>query len=296
MPYILQNKEIEIHIDLPLENYQFSRFDWTGKIAKVLFQNKLISGVEQQSYENENLIGKGFFNEFGIDTPLGFEETQIGEWFHKLGVGMLKKEKSDYYFNYPYTIIPAKFKVIKKRNSVILICIGKNLNGYAYVLQKTISIDKDGFIIHYLLQNTGTKSIITDEYVHNFLQINNEFMGVDYVLNFPFQLKPALFKETVNTEAAVIVGKNNFRFVNTPKKDFFFSNLSGNKTVNAQWELLQLKDKIGISEKGNFNTQKINLWGWTHVICPELFYNINLKPGKKTEWLRTFTLFNLTQD
>ena len=50
MPHILQKKDLEIHIDLPLENYRFSRFDWTGKIVNVLFQNKPICGFEQQSF------------------------------------------------------------------------------------------------------------------------------------------------------------------------------------------------------------------------------------------------------
>ena len=39
MAHILKNKNLEIHIDLPGENYNLSRFDWTGKIVKVKFQN-----------------------------------------------------------------------------------------------------------------------------------------------------------------------------------------------------------------------------------------------------------------
>lgn len=293
MPYILQNKDLEIHIELPLENYQFSRFDWTGKIAKVLFQNKPISGFEQQSFQDEHRIGKGFYNEFGIDQALGFEEAQLGNWFHKIGVGLLKKENPVYHFNHPYTIKPAIFDVKKQHHKILFNCVGENVNGYAYVLKKTISINTDGFSIYYLLKNTGTKPIITDEYVHNFIQLNKELIDKDYVLNFPFQLKPNHFIETVNTESKVIVGKNNFRFNATPEKDFFFSNLSGTETVEAGWELQNTKNNIGIFEKGSFNTNKINLWGWTHVISPELFYKINLLPGQSTEWSRTFTLFNI---
>lgn len=87
MGHILKNKNLEIQIDLPLENYNFSRFDWTGKIVAVKFQNILVSSIEKTDGDNEHLLGRGFYNEFGFNSPLGFEETPIGGWFHKIGVG-----------------------------------------------------------------------------------------------------------------------------------------------------------------------------------------------------------------
>ena len=57
---ILKNENLEIHIDLPNENYNFSRFDWTGKITEVKFQNISLSSVERIDCENEHSFGKGF--------------------------------------------------------------------------------------------------------------------------------------------------------------------------------------------------------------------------------------------
>ena len=65
MPHILKNKNFEILIDLHNEN-NFSKFDWTGKIVKVKFQNILISGNEKTDIDKENCFGKGFYDEFGI--------------------------------------------------------------------------------------------------------------------------------------------------------------------------------------------------------------------------------------
>ena len=98
MSHTLKNKNLEIHIDLPNENYKFSRFDWTGKITKISFQNILISTKEKLDFDSENFFGKGFYNEFGIDNALGFEEAKIGEWFHKIGIGLLKKSTDQYFF------------------------------------------------------------------------------------------------------------------------------------------------------------------------------------------------------
>ena len=173
MTHILKNKNLEIHIDTPYENYNFSRFDWTGKIVEVKFRNIILSGVENTECQNENYFGKGFYNEFGIDTALGFDEADIGGWFHKIGVGLLKKDDNKYLFDKNYEIEPAEFKIISKPNSLTISCKSKIINGYSYLLRKEIDLHNSSFTIKYFLQNTGEKDIITNEYVHNFTAINN---------------------------------------------------------------------------------------------------------------------------
>ena len=125
------------------------------------------------------------------------------------------------------------------------------------------------------------------------MAINKASIGQNYELSFPFQLKPALFEETVNTEQKVAIGDQKIKFKDTPKEPFFFSNLSGGNQVHAEWKLTDLKTNIGIRETGNFQTNKINLWGWGHVISPELFFKINIKAGKSLEWTRTFEVFKI---
>ncbi len=57
MAHILKNKNLEIQIDFPSENYNFSRFDWTGKIVDVKFQNIQLSSVERIDCQNANCFG-----------------------------------------------------------------------------------------------------------------------------------------------------------------------------------------------------------------------------------------------
>jgi len=293
MPYRLKNKNLEIQIDLPDENYNFSRFDWTGKITQLIFQNIPLSIDERIDMVNEADIGKGFFNEFGIDSALGFEEAARGEWFHKIGVGVLQKEDDEYLFHKKYEIKPAQFKITTAPNKIVFNCISATVNGYAYVLRKEIALQESGFTINYVLENMGKKDIRTNEYVHNFMSINKALIGSDYVLKFPFQIKPERFGETVNLEQKVVLWPNDIGFKSTPNEQFFFSNLSGGENVDAAWELLNHKHKIGISETGSFKTNKVNLWGWKHVISPELFIPIFIQPGESTEWSRTYKVFNI---
>jgi len=293
MSHILKNKNLEIHVDLPVENYNFSRFDWTGKIVEVKFQNILLSSIESTDCQNEHHFGKGFYNEFGIDTALGFDETDIGGWFHKIGVGLLKKDDRQYLFSKNYEIKPAEFNIISESTRLLISCKSKAVNGYSYLLEKEIELQENSFTIKYCLKNTGEKDIITDEYVHNFTAINKELIGNNYILKFQFQLKPELFADTVNPEQKVDIRQNDIKFNSSPKEQFFFSNLTGSENVEAQWELINLKSKIGISETGSFQTNKVNLWGTKHVISPELFVNIFIKPGQSAEWSRNYNVYKV---
>ena len=293
MPHILKNKNFEIFIDFPNENYNFSRFDWSGKIVKVKFQNIIISGNEKSDGNKENNFGKGFYNEFGIDNALGFDEAKNGEWFHKIGVGLLKKEGDEYLFHKNYETRPAKFKSILESNRILITCKSENVNGYSYVLKKEVELFENKFKVKYNLENTGQKVIITNEYNHNFISVNKNLIGSDYVLKFPFKLKPSEFEEYVNPEQKIDIGQQEIKFNSTPNKTFFFSNLSGNKTIDAAWELINIPKKIIIRETGNFQTNKVNLWGSKHVISPELIINLYIKPGQTFKWDRTYSVKNL---
>ncbi len=291
MPLEIKNNNCTIIIDHPFENYCGSRFDWTGKITQLRFQNTSILSSENLSKKNEHGFGRGLYNEFGIDSPLGFKEAEIGEWFHKIGVGLLKKTKSEYRFNENYEIIPAAFRVITEKNKIIIYCTSDSINGYSYRLTKEIELFEKSFSIKYILENTGEKEIVTNEYNHNFIGLNQTRLGRNILLKFPFQMQRSEFQEIVNPGNKVNVHESELKFNANPEEPFFFSNLSGNQMVDARWELQDLISKIGIREVGSFQTQSINVWGSKHVISPELFIKIQILPGQTAEWSRTYEVF-----
>ena len=293
MTHIIKNNTLEVAIDFPLENYKGSRFDWSGKISSIRFENLPLTTIEDTGSKDVDFLGKGLYNEFGIASPIGFEETPMGGWFHKIGVGLLKKEHKDYLFHRNHLIKPASFDVNYENQKIIIICKSENVNGYSYILKKEITVSENSFIINYSLHNTGEKRIITDEYVHNFMAINNTLIDKDYELKFPFPINPSLFDETVNSENKVEIGLDNITFNKTPEKQFFFSNLTGGKELQAEWILTNLKANVGIKEIGSFKTEKINVWGWKHVISPELFFKISVDPKKIIEWSRKFEVFKI---
>ena len=136
MTHVLKNNNLEIQIDLPLTNYNFSRFDWTGKIVSVKYKDIYISRAEKLNDEDDTKSGKGFYNEFGINAAIGYDETNEGEWFHKIGVGLLKKVGGEYLFSNMYEIQPAGFNVTAEPYKITISCKSEIVNGYSYELKK----------------------------------------------------------------------------------------------------------------------------------------------------------------
>jgi hypothetical protein len=289
MGHIIRNKHLEVHLDLPHENYQQSRFDWTGKITTVQYKGICLTGTElAQSTDNNS--GRGLYNEFGFKLPLGFEEIKQGEWFHKIGVGLLQKDGSKYDFLKAYKIRPANFDMRVSKHKVTFICQSELSSGYAYLLKKTIQLDKVGWDICYSLENTGTKTIVTNEYTHNFIALNGAPTDSSYHLSFPFDIRQGSFDETINPEELVSIGTRDIQFLAQPTKPFFFSYMSGVEPVAAQWTLENKSIGITLSEKGDFQTQNVCLWGAGHVISPELFKEIHLPAGQSTTWTRVYRI------
>jgi len=164
------------------------------------------------------------------------------------------------------------------------------VNGYAYTLQKDIVLHKNGFSIVSSLKNTGNKPIVTTEYNHNFISINQASLSNQYRLTFPFLLDPNGFDELINLERKIHFARNEVHLLGQPDEPFFMSNLSGNQQVEASWTIEHLTHHLAISEHANHKTNQVNLWGWKHVISPELFCNINIKPGEATTWTRRYTI------
>lgn len=290
MPHILANENLQLYLDLPDENYRSSRFDHTGKITLVKYKNIAISTSERSSADADHIYGKGFYNEFGINQALGFTEAKMGDWFHKIGVGLLRKDGEQYLFNHNYEVQPAQFTFSTETDQANLSCIGPLTNGYAYVLKKSIRLMEDGFSLHYYLENTGVEDIITSEYTHNFIGIGEDQLGPNYSLKFPARINSSAFEEVVNPDNKVIIGKNAVKFSGEHRQPFFVSHVFGNKSVTSYWQIINHQCKIAISETGSFKTSKVNLWGWQHVISPELFMHLSLKPSQSAAWTRTYRI------
>src|SRR5210317_1924515 len=136
MSLALENKNIQLEFHNSEEGYQGARFAQLGKLVSVKFESILYTTNELKSgFSNQH--GTGFYNEFDIDNALGYDETEKGDWFHKIGVGLLKKDDEVYDFFKEYEYIKPALEVESDEEFISFRAIQKEYNGYGYELRQT---------------------------------------------------------------------------------------------------------------------------------------------------------------
>ena len=295
MPITLLNNTIQLEINEPGENYRGSRFDWTGQITQILYKNKHTFCTNETTRPEElNILGRGLYNEFGIDAPVDYLDCPLGGKFHKIGVGLLTRKTGEPYdFFTSYEVAPAEFTIQKMQDTVSFEVNAKPERGYCYKLLKTITLSESSFIIRYELTNTGEQSITTNEYVHNFLAINHKPIDANCQLKFPFVLNPQTFGAVVNSKQEVYFDGNSMRWNKPATETYYFSHVNPPDMKTGSWILENQLDKIEIRESVNFNLLRINVWGTVHVVSPEIFYPIDLLPGASCNWERKYEIIEL---
>lgn len=282
----IKNRNLTLKFHLPDEGYNGTRFSAVGKLVEVRFDgiscatNELKSGFSAGS-------GAGFYNEFDIDTALGYDEVEKGEWFHKIGVGLLKKDDDKYDFFKSYEVIPAEVEVDCSKEQISFKAIQKEYNGYGYELNQTYVLNEIGFTIQYTLKNTGSKVIKTAEYNHNFLQIDRHLIDGNYQLKFNPEVQLSPNSEFVNPNDSVDFNSKRMTFNSNPASDFFMSDLQSMTSVDLCWEL-ELNKGISIKSTTDKTPSKMNIWGTGHVISPELFIELSIEPAETSNWSRNY--------
>ena len=291
----LKNEFLSLEFEEPGEIYRGTRFDRTGQIVQITYLNRHTFCTSETLDENlNNKQGRGLFNEFGIDQPIGYDSCKIGESFPKIGVGDLIKENDAHYdFFHDYELKPYKFSYRKEKSSVSFLCESGITNGYSFRLEKNIKLHENNFTINYVLYNSGEKEINTNEYIHNFLAINKKPINEDYKLHLPFPLYPDNFAASVNPNDVISFAESYLTCSSIPKGQFFFKNVETTNEAVGSWTLIHEGEKVGISEMTDSNVQRINIWGSAHVISPEIFIVVNVSPGQSCSWNRKYSLFSI---
>ncbi len=294
MALILKNRSLRVRIEKAGEVYRGSRFDWNGTIVSARFQGIETLGQEKPFFSrNPRFFGRGLHNEFGIHTPVGYDECSVGQWFPKIGTGWLKKDDKPYFFYTRYELDPLSFTAEQvSEKEAVFTCVSGPRNGYAYEYEKKVSLEDDGFVISYRLENCGEKPIGTDEYVHNFLCIGKRPMGDGYVLSFPWVLKPERFSEINDPDGIMALEGPDVRFTRRTRKQFYLGTVSEGireeDGLRSQWRLVHKRAAVSISEEGSFLPSKVAVWGWSSVVSPELFYSFRVESGDIVSWTRRY--------
>lgn len=321
-PIMLQSDRLTVEISQPGVAYHGTRFDWSGFITQVTLDGQHTFCVPEDYTPGKGTGGIGICNEFGIDQPVGYDDAKPGECFPKLGIGLLTRlDSPTYSFWNPHQIaqrFPIEMTASKQQATFTLQPI--ECRGYAARLTKRISVDVNRMTIQYELENTGEKPILTNEYTHNFIGINQQPIGAAYTLRFPQKIifeditpmvrdqlprwirrflplfADSTARKYIQKQLSILnVNDRELSWHHTPTTPFYcrLTNLQQLQEppegeFHTMWELHHSADGVFMCERVNFSPVRIALWGTTHVVSVEVFKEIQLQPGGKETWARQY--------
>lgn len=291
----MHSKRLNVGIELPGEVYQGCRFDWSSQVVSLELDGRFQFASSEVPSDHPKFLtsGRGLSCEFGIRTPIGFGDTRIDQWFPKIGFGYLKRDSlGSYDFTYPYPDrINQNYSYTQSESELTIISSSSQSleSSFQWVLQRTWRVMDNFLVCESRLENHGTLSLVTDEYCHNFIMLDNQTLGREYEITFNFHENPKA--QQVHDGSHCLHGAEP-KLVKLPEADFYLGKLLNHPIDGGSWSINHTSSGLGMSETLVGTCIRCDLWGRSHVISPELFVQLSIAPGKSYTWTRTFEFRN----
>lgn len=292
--------------------YRGTRFDWSGVIGNLEYKGHRYYGpwftkpdpkVIDFVYRGADIVAgpcsavTGPVEEFSTDDKaLGYDEAKPGGTFIKIGVGVLRKPQEGGAYNRfrLYGIVdPGTWKVRTTRDSIEFTHeLSDPSSGYAYRYEKTIHFPKGrpDMVMDHKLKNTGKRTIASTVYNHNFLVLDGQPTGPDFVLKMPFDLKT---KRPPDAALAEVRGKQFVYLKPLREKDTVYTELEGFGPTAADYRFTIENKNTGAGVKitGDRPLSHLALWSIRSVISLEPFVAMKIEPGREFTWQYIYTYY-----
>jgi hypothetical protein len=296
--------------------YRGTRFDWSGVIGGLEYKGHQYYGpwftktdpkVIDFVYDGNDIVAgpcsavTGPAEEFSTDgKALGYDEAKPGGTFIKIGVGVLRKppEGGAYNAYRLYEIVdPGTWKVQAARLSVAFAQeVADPSSGYAYRYEKTIRIlpGQPRLVMDHTLRNTGKRKIASSVYNHNFLVLDGQPPGPDFLLKMPFAIKT---KRAPDKALAEIRGDQFVYLKALQDKETVSADLQGFGPFAADYRFTIENKKTGAGLKitSDRPLSRLALWSIRSNVSLEPFIDMTIEPGREFTWRYNYTYY-LTDD
>jgi len=292
--------------------YRGTRFDWSGVISALTYKGHNYYGpwfsrVDPQVHDYQDkgteIVAStcsgtmGPVNEFTTNhSALGFDEAKVGGTFIKIGVGVLRKDSAQYNYVQQYEIVDSgKWSVRQQADAVEFTHeLSDPTDGYAYVYRKTVRLvpGKPEMVLEHSLKNTGRRRIQSWVYNHNFLVLDHQPIGPDFVLTFPFDLHSP---EPPDKQLAELRGKQIVYSKLLPVNQSVDAPIAGFSGSPSDNEIRIENHRVGAGMliRGNRPLVHINFWAMRAVMAVEPFVAMDIEPGKEFTWQDSYQYYTL---
>ena len=270
--------------------YRGSRFDWSGVVGCLAYKGHTYFGVWFPHYDpllHDAISGPvEEFRSGNGESALNYDQARPGEPFVKIGIGVLRRiDNAPYKFTAPYPLIDGgQWTIHTGRTSVSFKQDLKSPIGIAYVYKKTLALEKHEpiLILRHELKNTGTETIDTQVYDHDFYVLDGAPTGPDMVVRFPFEPKA----EEDLGNGARIEGRQIVydRELQTGESSMSFITGYSSDVSSYDFVVENRKTGVGVEQTGDRPISRINFWSIRTTICPEAYIRVKIAPGETASW------------
>jgi hypothetical protein len=312
---LLSNGKLDALVFLPDAKdgyYRSTRFDWAGVVACVSFNGHTFFGEWFAQYDplkNDSITGP--VEEFRIDDgpmgpndpgsnelsvkpdAIGYKDARPGETFLKPGVGVLRKvDDAPYQCGGAYPIVDTgKWTIRAGKRSVRFRQVLKGPDGYAYIYEKTLTLEKDEPVmtLEHSLKNTGQRAIQTYVYDHDFFMLDGKPTGPGIVVHFKFEPKPL----SDIGASAKIEGKDVIYVAPLATRKGVAGYLKGYSSEVGDYDFTveDTQSKVAVQQTSDHPLARLYFWSTPKTICPEGYIYLNIAPGATSHWTFRYRFF-----
>lgn len=290
----ISNGIIHAHLYLPdADNgyYRATRFDWSGVIKDLEVNGHHYYGQWYEKYSPT--INDAIMGPVEAFDPIGYDDIKPGESFIKIGVGFVTKPNDlPYNFATYYPIVDGGKWITKvKKDQVQFEQLLKGTE-YAYDYIKTVKLVKNKpiMVLSHALKNTGTTTIETSVFDHNFLVMDKQTTGPGFVVTLPLTPTEQI---SVRIQDYAELRDNQLIFLkDLEKRNVSFKDLTNGDGANYNLKVENHNTGAAVKITGDKRISKLVFWSASKTICPEPYINIKVEPGKTFIWNITYEYYN----
>lgn len=288
----LTNERLRVEISEPGERPNDThRFDRAGYVSNVVLDGDTHFGAnEPMNLRHPSSGGRGFCCEFSGDFSAG---AGIGNFFPKLGVGLLKQEfEGGYKFDHTYAEVePYPVTYTYTEMSAEFVTQAVPCLGIAAEVKKTLRLEGNALILEAEIKNVGERVIETEEYCHNFISIDGMAISPDYRLELPdmYDLGQKRLEGWGGYDHNNFIADGRAIAFDKCETDVSLSLLSTEGIAEQEtfsWTLLHKGARASVTGIDTVKPVNLLLWATDHIVSPEIIQNIIIAPGESHRWSR----------
>jgi len=281
--------------------YRSTRFDQTGIVGELTLGREKIYGgawfdlvspeIHDVSFTpagiivNPNTAIMGPVEEYD---PVGFDVASSGGTFLKIGVGLLRRPDDEKYdHTRHYEIVDAGKRATHVASNAVTFIQDVDDAEHGYHYEKTLRLvpGKPQMIIDHLLKNTGTKTIQTTVYDHNFLSLSPG--NGDVAITLPFAPMPN--RPTQNELARIDANRIVYvkPLVDEERVSFRIAGF-GNEVRDYDIRAENTVTGVGMRVTADQPLVRLSLWSIRSVLGIEPYIGIDLPSGASKRWTYTY--------